>query len=162
MSAARRTLKQGPASRRAPNGADMTTVHHRYAAVPPPAGSRPRGRPVSSIDIRRTSRHLVVRQDDGVVPDTHAPLVLYESGFAPRWNVPRDDVVADALDLVEGQTFCPYKGLASYYSVGDAGSAACSYRAPFEEVARIADLVSFHPEEVTITIDGETLEPVPG
>ena len=36
------------------------------------------------------------------------------------------------------------------------------YRAPFEEVARIADLVSFYPEKVTITVDGETLEPAPG
>jgi hypothetical protein len=29
-------------------------------------------------------------------------------------------------------------------------------------VARIADLVSFYPERVTITIAGERLEPVPG
>jgi uncharacterized protein (DUF427 family) len=103
-----------------------------------------------------------VRHDDKVVADTRAPLVLYESGFAPRWYVPRADVVAEALDPVEGQTFCPYKGLASYYSVGGAGSAAWSYRAPFEEVARIADLVSFYPERLTITIDGGRLKPVPG
>ena len=33
---------------------------------------------------------------------------------------------------------------------------------PFEEVARITDLVSFYPQKVTITIDGEKLEPAPG
>jgi uncharacterized protein (DUF427 family) len=114
------------------------------------------------IDIRRTSRHLVVRDGDQLVADTHAPLVLYESGFAPRWYVPRADIVAESLHLVEGQTFCPYKGLASYYDVREARNAAWSYRAPFEEVARIADLVSFYPEKVTITIDGEKLEPAPG
>jgi uncharacterized protein (DUF427 family) len=118
--------------------------------------------PYHRIDIRRTSRHLVVRQDDRVVADTHAPLVLYESGFAPRWYVPRTDIAAEALDAVEGQTFCPYKGLASYYDIGDARNAAWSYRAPFEEVARIADLVSFYPEKLTITIDGEKLESAPG
>jgi uncharacterized protein (DUF427 family) len=118
--------------------------------------------PYRRIDIRNTSRHLVVRQDDQVVADTHAPLVLYESGFAPRWYVPRADVVADALRPVEGQTFCPYKGLASYYDIGEARHAAWSYRAPFDEMARIADLVSFEPDRVTITIDGEKLEPVPG
>ncbi len=37
--------------------------------------------------------------------------------------------------MVEGQTFC---------------------------VTRIAAVVSFYPEKVTITIDGEKLEPVPG
>jgi uncharacterized protein (DUF427 family) len=118
--------------------------------------------PYHRIDIRRSSRHLVVRDGDQVVADTHAPLVLYESGFAPRWYVPRADIAAEALEPVEGQTFCPYKGLASYYDVGDARAAAWSYRAPFEEVERIADLVSFYPEKVTITIDGEKLEPAPG
>jgi uncharacterized protein (DUF427 family) len=118
--------------------------------------------PYHRIDVRRTSRHLVVRDGDQVVADTHAPLVLYESGFAPRWYVPRTDIVADALEPVDGQTFCPYKGLASYYNLGDTRTAAWSYRAPFEEVERITDLVSFYPEKLTITLDGERLEPAPG
>ena len=118
--------------------------------------------PYHRIDIRRTSRHLVVVDGGRVVADTHAPLVLYESGFAPRWYVPRSDIDAEALHGVEGQTFCPYKGLASYYDVGDALNAAWSYRAPFEDVARIADLVSFYPARVAVTIDGETLEEAAG
>jgi uncharacterized protein (DUF427 family) len=118
--------------------------------------------PYHRIDVRRSSRHLVVRSGDRVVADTNAPLVLYESGFAPRWYVPRADVVGGALRPVEGQTFCPYKGLASYYDIGDARNAAWSYRAPFEAMARIADLVSFEPDKVTITIDGDKLEPAPG
>jgi hypothetical protein len=88
--------------------------------------------------------------------------VLYESGFAPRWYVPRANIDAEALQAVEGQTFCPYKGLASYYDIGGVRNAAWSYRAPFEEVARIADLVSFYPKKVTVTIDGEKLEEAPG
>lgn len=118
--------------------------------------------PYHRIDIRRSSRHLVVRQGDRVVADTHSPVVLYESGFAPRWYVPRADIAPEALHAVEGQTFCPYKGLASYYDIGDARNAAWSYRAPFDEVARIADLVSFYPMKVTVAIDGERLEEAPG
>jgi Domain of unknown function (DUF427) len=53
-------------------------------------------------------------------------------------------------------------GLASYYDIGDTRKAAWSYRAPFEEVTRIAELVSFYPEKLTITIDGEKLEPAAG
>ena len=116
--------------------------------------------PYHRIDIRRTSRRLVVERDAHVIADTRAPLVLYESGFAPRWYVPRADVVAEALHAVEGH--CPYKGLASYYDIGDARNAAWSYRAPLEEVARIADLVSFYPKKVAITIDGVRLEEAPG
>jgi hypothetical protein len=54
-----------------------------------------------------------------------------------------------------------YKGLANYYDIGDTRNAAWSCRARFEEVVRIADFVSFYPEKVTITIDGEKLEPAP-
>jgi uncharacterized protein (DUF427 family) len=40
------------------------------------------------IDIRRTSRRLVVRAGDRVVADTVNPLVLYEPGFAPAGTCP--------------------------------------------------------------------------
>ena len=97
--------------------------------------------PYHRIDIRRTSRHLVVRDGDEVVADTHAPLVVYESGFAPRWYVPRAGVAAGALREVDGETFCPYKGVASYYDAGDRRRAAWSYLAPFHDMARIGALL---------------------
>jgi uncharacterized protein (DUF427 family) len=118
--------------------------------------------PYHRIDIRRTSRHLVVRAGDRVVADTTNPVVLYESGFAPRWYVPRGDVVAESLTAVDLQTFCPYKGIASYYDIDDIRHAAWSYRAPLEDVAAIGDLVSFEPDRVDVTLDGERLEPEPG
>src|SRR5262249_45309355 len=58
------------------------------------------------IDIRQTSRSLVVRHGDRVVAETGRPLALYESGFAPRWYVPRADVDTSALIPVDVQTFC--------------------------------------------------------
>ncbi len=88
--------------------------------------------------------------------------MLYESGFAPRWYVPRGDLVAEALTPVELQTFCPYKGIASYYGIGGVKQAAWSYRAPFAEMAAIGDLVSFEPDRVEVTLDGERLELAPG
>jgi uncharacterized protein (DUF427 family) len=118
--------------------------------------------PYHRIDIRRTSRHLVVRAGDEVIADTTSPLVLYESGFAPRWYVPRADVLAGTLTEAELQTFCPYKGIASYYDIGDARHAAWSYRAPFDDMAAIGDLVSFEPDRVEVTLDGERLELEPG
>lgn len=60
------------------------------------------------------------------------------------------------------QTFCPYKGLCSYYDIGDATRAAWSYRDAYTEVGRIGDLISFEPDKVTITIDREQLHAVPG
>jgi uncharacterized protein (DUF427 family) len=118
--------------------------------------------PYHRIDIRRTSRHLVVRAVDRLVADAAAPLVLYESGFAPRWYVPREDVVAEALTPSRLQTFCPYKGIASYYDIGSARNAVWSYRAPLEQMSAIGDLVSFEPDVVEVTLDGERLELEPG
>jgi len=109
------------------------------------------------IDIRQTSRHLVVNHGNRVVADTEQPRVLYESGFAPRWYVPRANVDESALTAVDQQTFCPYKGLCSYYDIGDARHAAWSYRQAYTEVCRISDFVSFEPDIVSVQIDGGRL-----
>jgi uncharacterized protein (DUF427 family) len=120
--------------------------------------------PYHRIDIRQTSRHLVVRDGDRVIADSAGPLVLYESGFAPRWYVPRGDVDETTLEAVEAQTFCPYKGLASYYDIGEHSGAAWSYRDAWPEVGRVSDLVSFEPDKVEVYLDGvrQHLEPGQG
>jgi uncharacterized protein (DUF427 family) len=114
------------------------------------------------IDIRQASRHLVVRHGDRVIADTTYPLALYESGFAPRWYVPRTDVEESALAPSEGQTFCPYKGLCSYYDIGDAHRAAWSYEDAWPEVGRISGLISFEPDKVAVHLDGARLRLEPG
>ncbi|HVW42114.1 MAG TPA: DUF427 domain-containing protein [Amycolatopsis sp.] len=118
--------------------------------------------PYHRIDIRHTSRHLVVRDGDRVVADTRRPLVLYESGFAPRWYVPRQDIDAAALTEVEGETFCPYKGLAGYYDIGGRKRAAWSYRDAWPEVAAVSDWVSFEPDLVDVYLDDRKLALEPG
>src|ERR1700756_1413144 len=114
------------------------------------------------IDIRATSRHLVVRDDDRVIADTRRPLVLCESGFPPRCFVPRDAVVELALEPVEGQIFCPYKGFASYYTIGTHKRAAWSYVNAWPEVGRVSNLVSFEPDKIDVYLDGQQLHLEPG
>jgi uncharacterized protein (DUF427 family) len=114
------------------------------------------------IDIRQTSRHLVVRHEGRVIADSTSPLALYESGFAPRWYVPRADVDESALAPAQGQTFCPYKGLCSYYDVTGARRAAWSYLDAYAEVGRVCGLVSFEPDQVEVTLDGTRLRQEPG
>jgi uncharacterized protein (DUF427 family) len=118
--------------------------------------------PYHRIDIRQTSRKLVVRHQDRVVADTTRPLALYESGFAPRWYVPRADIDESGLKPVTNQTFCPYKGVCSYYDIGDALLAAWFYPETYPEVSRIANMVSFEPDKVTVHLDGKQLHLEPG
>jgi len=118
--------------------------------------------PYHRIDIRQSSRHLVVTDGARVVADTTRPIALYESGFAPRWYVPREDIDENALTPAEGQTFCPYKGLASYYGIGGRQGAAWSYPQAWTEVARVANLVSFEPDKVDVFLDDKKLALEPG
>jgi uncharacterized protein (DUF427 family) len=114
------------------------------------------------IDIRQAARRLVVRSGEKIVAETTRPVVLYESGFAPRWYVPREDIGESALTPVDTQTFCPYKGVCSYYDIGGAHRAAWSYREAYTGVARVSDLVSFEPDKVTVELDGQQLRLEPG
>jgi uncharacterized protein (DUF427 family) len=118
--------------------------------------------PYHRIDIRQASRHLVVRHKSRVIADSTRPLALYESGFAPRWYVPHADVDQGALIPAEGQTFCPYKGLCSYYDIADVRRAAWSYQDAYPEVRRISGLVSFEPDTVEVRLDGARLRLEPG
>jgi uncharacterized protein (DUF427 family) len=114
------------------------------------------------IDIRQASRHLVARHGGRVIADSTRPLVLYESGFAPRWYVPREDVDESALTPAQDQTFCPYKGLASYYDIADARKAAWSYADAWPEVGRICGLICFEPDKIEVQLGGTRLQREPG
>lgn len=118
--------------------------------------------PYHRIDIRRSSRRLVVMDGARRVAETTRPIVLYESGFAPRWYVPREDVDQSTLVPAEGQTFCPYKGLASYYDIGERKRAAWCYEEAWPEVARVSNLVSFEPDIIDVYLDQRKLALEPG
>jgi uncharacterized protein (DUF427 family) len=118
--------------------------------------------PYHRIDIRKTSRHLVVQDGDQVIADTARPLALYESGFAPRWYVPRADVNESALTAVDFQTFCPYKGVCSYYDIGDARRAAWSYLDAWPEVGAVAGFISFEADQFEVSLDGKRMRLEPG
>lgn len=75
----------------------------------------------------------------------------------PRY-VPREDIDAEVLALSGLRTFCPYKGIALYYGIDGANNAAWSYRAPFDDVQTIGDLVLFEPDRVEVTLDGKPLK----
>ncbi len=114
------------------------------------------------IDIRRSSRQLTVRAGATLVAESDRPMVLYESGFAPRWYVPDEDVTRSRLQSVQRQTFCPYKGLCSYWDIGDRTRAAWSYLQPYREVARISGLTSFEPDKIDVFLDGIQVRSEPG
>ena len=83
-------------------------------------------------------------------------------GGAPRWYVPPADVEDSLLTPAQGQTFCPYKGLCSYYDIGDARQAAWSYLDAWPAVGRVAGFISFEPDKPEVYLDGTRLRLEPG
>ena len=68
------------------------------------------------------------------------------------------EVVGGTRDAARGA----WQHVALPYDIGDARRAAWSYRAPFDGMAPIGDLVSFEPDRVEVTLDGARLELKPG
>lgn len=115
--------------------------------------------PYARIDILPTSREVVVRAGDVELARTTRAHALFETGLPTRWYVPRVDVRMDLMRPSETVTQCPYKGAASHLhaAVGDERieDAAWSYPTPLPESERIAGLVAWYDDRVTVEVDGE-------
>jgi uncharacterized protein (DUF427 family) len=113
--------------------------------------------PYHRVDVLRSSRRVTVAVGGDVVADTQRPLLLLETNLPPRWYVPRADVRLDRLTPTDTTSTCPYKGNASYFSVGDHEDVAWSYLTPIPECPKIEQAICFFAERdaVTVTVDGE-------
>jgi uncharacterized protein (DUF427 family) len=113
--------------------------------------------PYHRIDVLRSDRHVRVSLDGEVLAESDRAMALFESNLPPRWYLPREDVVA-SLEPSETRTVCPYKGFASYYSVGPEQDLVWVYEDPLPDAAKIAGLLCFFNERVDHELDGEALE----
>lgn len=109
------------------------------------------------ITVEATGRHVTVRVNGELVADTDEALTLQESTYPPVQYIPQGDVVAGRLEPSETETYCPFKGQASYYHVvTEAGErvddAVWTYPDAYPAVARIAGHVAFYPDKADVTI----------
>ncbi|TVZ05202.1 DUF427 domain-containing protein [Trebonia kvetii] len=110
------------------------------------------------ITIRPTGSHVTVRLGGSVVAETDHALSLAEASYPVVQYIPLGDVDQSLLDRTTTQTYCPYKGDASYYTVQtpDGRTEAdviWTYEHPFPSVAEIAGHVAFYGNRAEVTID---------
>jgi uncharacterized protein (DUF427 family) len=72
---------------------------------------------------------------DGPVFDTTRAKLLYETGILPVPYVPLEDFDHARMTRTDRATHCPFKGDASYWSVGEAESVVWAYEDPKPEAA---------------------------
>jgi len=110
--------------------------------------------PDHPIVIQPSTSRVVVKVGDQTVADTREALSLREASYPPVLYIPLADVDQSLLQETDHQTYCPYKGDASYYSIpaaGDAGeNAVWRYREPYDSVSEIKDTVAFYSDRVEI------------
>jgi uncharacterized protein (DUF427 family) len=120
--------------------------------------------PYKRVDTLPSSRHVRIERDGVLLAESRRPVLLFETGIATRFYLPRADVKLDRLQESDTITQCPYKGRASYYSarIGDelVPDLAWTYTFPVPEAPRLEQLIAFFDEHVDTWVDGE-LRPRP-
>jgi uncharacterized protein (DUF427 family) len=118
--------------------------------------------PYTRVDILPSSRHVRVEVDGVTVAESTKPTLLFETGLATRYYLPKTDVRMDLLTPNATSSHCPYKGDANYWSLalddGAVTDVAWSYRTPLPESQKVAGLVCFYPERVDLYVDGRLQE----
>jgi uncharacterized protein (DUF427 family) len=115
--------------------------------------------PYTRVDILTSSRHVEVRVAATTVAASDRPTLLFETGLPTRYYLPMTDVRMDLLTPTGSVTRCPYKGTATYWSLGPHVDLAWSYRTPIAESQKIAGLICFYNERVELVVDGVVQDP---
>src|SRR5216683_2082804 len=102
--------------------------------------------------LRSSSARVTVSVAGRIIADTQNALTLREASYAAIQYIPKNDVDMTLLKRTDHQTYCPYKGDCTYYSVPLGGersvNAVWTYEAPYAAVAAIKDHVAFYPDRV--------------
>ena len=110
------------------------------------------------ITVRPTGARVTVRVGDTVVAETDNALSLAEASYPVVQYIPLADVDQSLLERTMTQTYCPYKGDASYYTVTTRDGRTetdviWTYEHPYPSVAEIAGHVAFYPNRSEVTVD---------
>jgi uncharacterized protein (DUF427 family) len=114
--------------------------------------------PDHPITITPTAGRVSVKVDGRTIADTTNALTLQEASYPAVQYVPLADVDPDVLVQTDTQTYCPFKGEASYYSVrtddGEVTDAIWTYEQPYPAVVEIKEHAAFYPDKVEIIVEG--------
>jgi uncharacterized protein (DUF427 family) len=110
--------------------------------------------PDHPITITLADRRWQARFEGQVIANSTRALVLQEASYPPVIYFPREDVDIARLSRTDRSTHCPYKGDASYFSVGESPggvNAVWTYETPFPAMAEIEGFLAFYADKLTVT-----------
>jgi len=111
--------------------------------------------PYHRVDCRPTKRRLRVSVGATVLVDTDDTVIVFETALAPRLYVSPEHVRTDLLRHSDSQSYCNYKGVATYWSAAqtEGEDIAWSYDDPLPESIAIKGLLSFDASRVQMAAE---------
>lgn len=107
------------------------------------------------ITVKPAGVRVQVKWNGKVIADSGEAVEMKEGDYPAVYYLPRRDVKMERLVRSSHETYCPFKGTASYYSLKEgADNAVWSYEAPYDEMSAIKGLLAFYPDKVdSVTAD---------
>jgi uncharacterized protein (DUF427 family) len=136
--------------------------HRPDFAVEPQAGQEsvwdyPRP-PIYVVD----ERSVVVRVGGTVLAESNKSIRALETGSPPAFYLPADAFNWAALTPSRRETFCEWKGVASYFDVltpdGVIEAGVWTYKTPLPDAEAIAGWCSCYPEQLQCEVAGEPVQ----
>lgn len=117
--------------------------------------------PYVRVDCLPSRRHVRILIQGKAVADTQRPILLFETGLITRYYIPKADVRIELLRDSPTVTRCPYKGLASHYSLDVGGKSyediAWYYPQTTPQAMRIAGYICFYDERMGLEVEVDGL-----
>ncbi len=103
------------------------------------------------VKIRKADKNWEVRIGDISLGESRNTLELSEGTYPSVIYFPRQDISMGMLERSNKTTYCPHKGIASYYSIVGQSvpvkDAVWSYETPLDDVVGISEYLAFYTNE---------------
>ena len=117
---------------------ERTSLYHKY--------------PDYRIDLEPNPDQVCIKFHGRIVANSNQTLLVKETKHDAVIYFPRDAIDFSLLQRTQHETFCPFKGEASYWTLSaddkTEENAVWSYEAPFEEVTGLKDYLAFYQDKV--------------
>ena len=98
--------------------------------------------------VEATSDRIVIELDGRVIAETSQAVRVLETSHPPVYYLPRESFAPGILQPAPGTSFCEFKGVATYLSVGSVDSAAWFYETPTAGYSMLAGMVAVYPAQM--------------
>ena len=117
-----------------------------------------RKHPEHRLSAKPAGERVQVILEGEVIADSVDAMRMEEGSYPAVYYFPRKDVKMERLERSAHETYCPFKGTASYFSFkGGTKNAAWTYEKPYDEMLTIREHLAFYPDKVdSISVKGKS------